>query len=319
MDSTAKTKLLVGFIGLFLAVFIIDAIIDRKFSHAATKTVIPEPLPEPRQTLEAVDPEPKIASYIDESQKSRRNRKSERKTVELPDSVEPPESASTMGPSTVEVPDETRLHEPEVREERPLAFDLPTPKPVKPLWPKNYVVQPGDHLTAIAKAYYGCSDSDSYPYVKKLFRANRRLLDSPNDLVVGQALIIPAPNSVGQTAVESAEETNSPSVTPRPRETFTETRPYFVQFGDNLAGIAKKFYGAKAGNKTSVIQQLFRVNRHRLKSPHLLKVGQKLTIPPLNSLTSQAVIRRLNPRRTIASSEVSSQMLGRLKKYTVRE
>ena len=317
MDSKAKIGLLAGLVFVFIAAFAIDAIIDRNYSRAAPEAVRVEPYSEPRPTLEVVDPEPKIADFVDHSKK--RNRKPEQKIVDFPEIVGPPAStpADTVVLPVADVSGESVLPATEVLDEQPIVVERPVPKPTKPRWPKNYVVQPGDHLTAIAMTFYGCSDTHSYPYVQKLFRANRSQLDSPDDLFVGQALVIPAPNEAGRAAIDLADESNS-EVQP-PQKKLTEARAYIVQSGDNLADIAKKFYGAQAGNRTSVIRQLFRVNRPRLKSPHLLNVGQKLTIPPLSSLTTESVVQRLNPGRASGSPEVSYQAPGRLKKYTVRK
>jgi nucleoid-associated protein YgaU len=57
---------------------------------------------------------------------------------------------------------------------------------------------------------------------------------------------------------------------------------YVVQDSDNLAKIAKKFYGAERGNKTINVMRIFEANRKVLKSPDTISVGQKIIIPLLN-------------------------------------
>jgi len=56
---------------------------------------------------------------------------------------------------------------------------------------------------------------------------------------------------------------------------------YVVADGDNLALIAKKFYGDEEGNKRANIMKIFEANRNLLESPDDLQDGQKLIIPAL--------------------------------------
>lgn len=58
---------------------------------------------------------------------------------------------------------------------------------------------------------------------------------------------------------------------------------YVVSEGDNLADIAKKFYGPIEGNRIVNVLRIFQANRKLLPSPHKIRVGQKLLIPRLNS------------------------------------
>jgi nucleoid-associated protein YgaU len=62
---------------------------------------------------------------------------------------------------------------------------------------------------------------------------------------------------------------------------LVEQRTYVVSEGDSLYTIAKKFYGAAAAGKKATINSIFNANRNTLKSPDMLYVGQKLTIPQL--------------------------------------
>jgi nucleoid-associated protein YgaU len=63
----------------------------------------------------------------------------------------------------------------------------------------------------------------------------------------------------------------------------TEAKPktYEVAKGDSLAAIAKKFYGAKEGNRLVNINRIFEANRKVLKSADVIYSGQKLVIPAL--------------------------------------
>jgi len=51
---------------------------------------------------------------------------------------------------------------------------------------RTYTVQSGDTLSKIAKQFYG--DANSY---MKIFQANKDRLDNPNQIQVGQLLVIP--------------------------------------------------------------------------------------------------------------------------------
>lgn len=55
---------------------------------------------------------------------------------------------------------------------------------------------------------------------------------------------------------------------------------YTVQANDNLAVIAKKFYGQEEGNRIVNIKKIAEFNK--LKSDNFIFQGQKLKIPPLN-------------------------------------
>lgn len=62
---------------------------------------------------------------------------------------------------------------------------------------------------------------------------------------------------------------------------------YVVSEGDNLADIAKKFYGVLEGNKRKNITLIFEANRQLLKSADEIYIGQKLIIPALNLTQDQ--------------------------------
>ncbi len=61
-----------------------------------------------------------------------------------------------------------------------------------------------------------------------------------------------------------------------------------VQKNDNLARIAKRYYGAENGNKAVNIKKIFEANKDILPSQNALKVGQQLIIPALTPAASKA-------------------------------
>ncbi len=68
-----------------------------------------------------------------------------------------------------------------------------------------------------------------------------------------------------------------------------EMTVYEVKSGDNLASIAKHFYGPQEGNKRAVIERLYRANKDKMESADKVIAGEKLRIPPL---TGKLVIEK---------------------------
>ena len=81
-------------------------------------------------------------------------------------------------------------------------------------------------------------------------------------------------------------ETTSPDETENQTEPVKQVWPkvYIVCKGDNLADIAKKFYGPKEGNRKASVKRIFQANNESLKSPDKIYPGQKLIIPSLRAL-----------------------------------
>jgi hypothetical protein len=83
-----------------------------------------------------------------------------------------------------------------------------------------------------------------------------------------------------------------PSRTTPPDETDNHSVPvkqtwpkvYIVCRGDNLADIAKKFYGPEEGNRRANVQRIFQANNKSLESADKIYPGQKLIIPSLRAL-----------------------------------
>ncbi|HEG43779.1 MAG TPA: LysM peptidoglycan-binding domain-containing protein [Phycisphaerales bacterium] len=59
---------------------------------------------------------------------------------------------------------------------------------------------------------------------------------------------------------------------------------YIVQSGDNMAVIAKRFYGSEWGNKRATIQKMFALNDAIISSPDRIRVGMRIAIPSLSSI-----------------------------------
>ena len=104
---------------------------------------------------------------------------------------------------------------------------------------------------------------------------------------------------------------------------------YVVAEDDNLALIAKKFYGPEEGNKRANIMRIFEANRNILESPDEIQVGQKLVILPLpasapdkdksKSIFSSAIFKKVASigREHLSSNKARRAEGGKL--YAVRE
>ena len=94
----------------------------------------------------------------------------------------------------------------------------------------------------------------------------------------------------------------SPDETDNNTEPVEQTWPkiHIVCKGDNLADVAKKFYGPKEGNRRANVKRIFEANSKALESPDKIYPGQKLIIPPLWASASD------NPQDTLRRNSVES-------------
>ncbi len=148
-----------------------------------------------------------------------------------------------------------------------------------------YVVAEGDSLIKIARKVYGRENEKHY---KRIFEANREVLNGKYDVYVGQTLLIPP----------LSEQSEAPAIAQRPdaapargyREMTLdeaaqefgqasqrqEIRMYVVRQNDNLTKIARAELN---DDSTEAVRRLFEANRDVLDNPNDLKVGMKLRIP----------------------------------------
>jgi nucleoid-associated protein YgaU len=159
------------------------------------------------------------------------------------------------------------------------------PKQVKPDLPKIYVVQDGDNLAEIAQKFYGAVTGNKTINVNRIFEANRRQLKSPDDIFVGQKLVIPLlkdePKSVFKGGLlerikSTIGRTRSSTTTPvKPRPKPPAARPttnYIVRAGDSVWRISEKQLGDKER-----FREIIKLNA--LEDEDYLTVGQRLLIP----------------------------------------
>lgn len=152
--------------------------------------------------------------------------------------------------------------------------------------PKSYVVQDGDNLAKIAQKFYGAEIGNKTINVTRIFEANRGMLESPNDIHVGQKLIIPLLKDESESVFsrglfERIKSTigTQPSSDMAPTVLLTKlpasqpSKQYVVCEGDNLWRIANKQLGD--GER---FREIIKLND--LKDEDYLTVGMRLKVPP---------------------------------------
>lgn len=151
---------------------------------------------------------------------------------------------------------------------------------VKPTLPKVYVVGEGDNLAVIAKKLYGSEQGSKRTNIARIFDANRRFLESPDEIYVGQKLVIPslsAPvpdKSRVSSVLASSMLEKVKSIGRRHLSADGHRRWYVVREGDSLWRIAAEQLGS--GSRYSEIADL---NADILDDEDSLAVGMRLKMP----------------------------------------
>jgi murein DD-endopeptidase MepM/ murein hydrolase activator NlpD len=135
---------------------------------------------------------------------------------------------------------------------------MPVPNAVRPGREPFYVVQPGDNLFRIGRAY-GLT-------VAELAAANE--ISNEKLIHPGQVLLIPG----------AAGSRGAAAMTPTPRPTVASDATYLVQAGDTLERIARRL-----GVPAEAL-----LNANLLDNPRRLRVGQRLKLPHAPAATPAA-------------------------------
>ncbi|MFA5238209.1 MAG: LysM peptidoglycan-binding domain-containing protein [Phycisphaerae bacterium] len=153
--------------------------------------------------------------------------------------------------------------------------------------PKVYVVSKGDSLASIAIKFYGSEQGNKRANIAGIFEANRKLLKSPDQISIGQELIIPPLPASAQdknemakvfsekefVKVESVGARNLLANDYRPQRQ-EQTSWHVVQQGDSLWQIASERLGD--GNR---YREIAKLNASVLDGQDDLSIGMKLKIP----------------------------------------
>lgn len=152
----------------------------------------------------------------------------------------------------------------------------------KPTLPKSYVVAAGDNLSAIAKKFYGKNEGNRIKNVIRIFKANRKILKSADDIYEGQKIIIPpVPASDKDRIAGGLPGKMFEKVKSIGRIRVSKKRPkagrsggYVVRDGDSLWRIAAEHFG-----DGSRYGEIARLNANILDDEDYLSVGMRLRLP----------------------------------------
>jgi nucleoid-associated protein YgaU len=159
------------------------------------------------------------------------------------------------------------------------------PTGAKPDLPKIYVIQDGDNLAKIAQKFYGETSGNKTINVTQIFEANREVLKSPDDIHVGQKLVIPQLKNESKSVFSGSlfqrikstigtkpSSINAPTVLLTKLPAARPSKQYVVCEGDNLWRIANKQLGD--GER---FREIIKLND--LEDEDCLTVGMRLKIP----------------------------------------
>jgi nucleoid-associated protein YgaU len=158
---------------------------------------------------------------------------------------------------------------------------------VKPALPKSYVVAEGDNLAVIAQKFYGAEEGNKRINVTRIFQANRTMLESPDEVYVGQELTIPPlPTSTpdkdkigsafSRKVFEKVESIGKRWLSAdRPKAgKAKQSMQYVVRVGDSLWQIAAERLGDGSRYK-----EISRLNADTFEDEDSLAVGMRLKMP----------------------------------------
>lgn len=149
----------------------------------------------------------------------------------------------------------------------------------------TYKVQKGDTLFSISRK--------QQITVEELRVANN--LSNKDFIKIGQTLIIP---SADITAAAALTQKPQPKTTTQTNKAAPNTKPYIIQTGDTLYGIARKY-----NIKIAVL-----LNLNNIDTTAVIKAGQKLLIP-----SEAYVAKKEQPKPITSEEDKSKERLARAK------
>ncbi len=131
-----------------------------------------------------------------------------------------------------------------------------------------YIVRKGDTLAAISRRVYG-----SERMIHALERANPGL--DPRRMRIGQKIHLPRRSRISRRSGMRHRVTRA-SLHRAHAYTTRGGRTYVVRAGEDLSGIARKFYG-----HAGMWKRIYNANRRIIgSSPNDLRAGERIVIPP---------------------------------------
>jgi nucleoid-associated protein YgaU len=159
------------------------------------------------------------------------------------------------------------------------------PRIVTPARPQVYVVKDGDNLSSIALQFYGSEEGNRRAVITALFKANSKVLKSPDDIYVGQKLIIPplsdltgekdkSSGGLASAIFEKVASIGRERLPTKKPEAASGSKSYTVRDGDSLWKIAADQLG-----DGSRYPEIAKLNGDVLSDEDSLTVGMTLKMP----------------------------------------
>ncbi len=266
MTSDAKIGLLLGLVFIFIIAFIINGL-PRFRSNTNNNELTTNMVNSQNDPIGIAAKERKVPGVINRVQRVKRERDDEAQTSsDDQEKIRYQVQLSKDDPVVEAADDKARINE---------------PSPVKPDFPKIYVVSEGDNLSVIALKFYGPEKGNKIITVNRIFEANRKVLKSPHDIPVGQKLVIPLlrdkpdsafPKSLFERVKSIGRKSFSADSSKKTRA--KRYRQYVVRENDNLWLIAAE--QLEDGTRYTEISEL---NAGIIEDEDNIPVGLSLKIP----------------------------------------
>jgi len=271
MTSDAKIGLLLGLVFIFIIAFIINGLPNLR-SQANNNELTITNVNTQNKRLGIINQERKVSRQFTEKQI--RYKAPLPKAPMVVDTVESQISHKIADTEPLKEAIKQTLVTADKKSERKIVA-------VKPAIPEAYVVRSGDSLATIAQKFYGQEQGNKISSIQRIFKANKRFLDSPDEIYVGQKLIIP-PLAGGDTDKGRIKKASSEMLDKikavSKRAVASDKRKaggiYLVQSGDSLWKIADRLLGD--GDRYDEILEL---NSEMLEDEDSLVIGMRLKIP----------------------------------------
>jgi nucleoid-associated protein YgaU len=165
-----------------------------------------------------------------------------------------------------------------------IKLEVPARAEERALVIRSYVVKDGDSLSEIAAKFYGADKTNMHINVKRIFDANRKDMDSVDEIFVGQKLVIPALGGMQKASVSSEKKAPSQGsllsrLLPKKPDFSSKSsqsagKVHVVGEGESLWVIAAKELG---DGKRYV--EIIEMNTDILDDEDMLVVGSRLRLP----------------------------------------
>ena len=300
MTSDAKIGLLLGLVFISIIAFVINGLPRFRSatngSEMTTNMVSSQNDTQPIGSRERQAPglfdwtEQANESTYEDTQPPLEQKEDVRFKIQLPNDISVAKDTSIMetaeeieptAPKPVEQAPPVQV--PEEKVEKIVARE---PAPTKSIRPKFYVVSEDDSLglVSIAMKFYGPEQGNKKINVNRIFEANKNLLKSPDEIFVGQKLVIPplvasqadkkeTESTIADSTFEQVKSIGTKHLSTRP-DKEEKSVPYVVREDDNLWRIAAEQLG-----DGSRYREISKLNAGILKDENVLTVGMLLRMP----------------------------------------